>query len=85
MEKDQIKKVLEDSPPGDVVKWTASEKYTYAALLVETGGWFTTARSTNLRVPEVVTTDKLAEILSRPEVSGIEFADEWTDPREYFC
>lgn len=61
---------------GTVIRWIASERYTYAAL--KAGGlWYTTAQEFNTRVPQSVTFEKLLEILSRSEVSDVAVATDW--------
>jgi hypothetical protein len=60
---------------GDVVRWVASGKYSYAAIKTEVG-WYTTAN--NPYVPHKVGSfDNLVEILNRSEVSDIAVASTW--------
>jgi len=62
---------------GDVIKWTAAGRYTYAAI--KTGaGWFTTASTRNAFVDSKLDDyEELVEILGRFEVSNIEVSTSW--------
>jgi hypothetical protein len=64
---------------GTVIRWTASGRYTYAALKTPVG-WFTTARAmpdSAQRVPQVVSFDQLLKILAKSETSNVEVATTW--------
>lgn len=62
---------------GDVIKWTAAGRFTYAAIKTE-AGWFTTARTGNPFVDSKLDSyEDLVEILSRSEVSCVEVSTEW--------
>lgn len=64
---------------GDVVRWTASSNFTYAALKTP-AGWFTTARTGNVYVDSRLEDyEELVEILSRSEVTDIVVSAEWEE------
>jgi hypothetical protein len=80
-----LKKALQDAVTddflgGDVIRWTASDKYVYAAIKSPVG-WFTTAAEYNRHVPQIVTYEELVKILSRSEVSDVQFAITWDTVR----
>ena len=62
---------------GTVIRWTARERYTYAA--VKTGiGWFTTANEYNEFVERFYRNlDDLLEVLTRSEVTDVAVSTEW--------
>lgn len=65
---------------GDVVRWTQSGRYTYAALKTPVG-WYTTARAmpdSAQRVPQVVSFEQLIKLLTKSEVNKIAVATTWT-------
>lgn len=77
-----LRKVVEENPDrdrfpvGTVIRWTASERYTYAA--VKTGyAWFTTARPGNPFVKQQMNYEELQEVLLRDEVTDIAVAKDW--------
>ena len=77
----QLRKSLEEKvtdlwPQGTVVRWTASDRYTYAAIKTAVG-WFTTSRSGNNFVPQQLDYESLVEVLARSETSDIEVATAW--------
>lgn len=77
--KDAVKKSAKDKfEEGTVIRWVSSGKYNYAALKTAVG-WYTTARSYNTFVDEVVTFDELLEIISRAETTDVAYASEWTE------
>lgn len=58
---------------GTVIKWTASDRYTYAAIKTPVG-WYTTANN-NPYVPNVIHKfENLLEILKRDETSDVRIA-----------
>jgi len=59
-----------------VIRWTASERYTYAAIKT-TVGWFTTARRGNPFIKNMLTYEELEEILARPETTDAAVATTW--------
>lgn len=65
-----------DMPAGTVVRWTSADRYTYAAVRCP-AGWFTTARSGNVFVPQVITFAELLDIIARPETTEVAVATEW--------
>lgn len=71
-------KVQDQFAWGDVIRWTASGRYTYAAIKT-VAGWFTTAREYNEFVGQTLTFDELLEVLSRSETTNIQVAGEWFD------
>jgi hypothetical protein len=80
-----LKKALQEAVTdnfllGDVIRWTASDRYVYAAVKSPVG-WFTTAAEYNRHVPQVVTYEELVKILSRAEVSDVQFATNWETVR----
>ena len=83
--KEALAEVKRDTfPEGTVIRWLASQRFTYAALKTP-AGWFTTARAmpeSNQRVPQVTTFDGLIKILAKSEVTEIEVATEWTSLEE---
>jgi hypothetical protein len=77
-----LRKVVEENPDrdrfpvGTVIRWTASERYTYVA--VKTGyAWFTTARPGNPFVKQQMNYEELREVLARDEVSDIAVSANW--------
>lgn len=70
-------KIVDEFESGTVIRWTASQRYTYAALKVDNGMWYTTATNFNSFVDQVVNFDTLVEILARAEVSEIQVSDNW--------
>lgn len=76
--RDAVKKASRDTfDVGTVIRWKASDRYDYAALKAGDGQWYTTARSYNTFVPEVVKFDDLLKILTRSEVSDVMVATGW--------
>jgi hypothetical protein len=71
-------KVTDTFEVGTVIRWTASDRYTYAAIKTAVG-WATTASSTNRFVDGLVEYDELVEILARSETSNVKVATEWED------
>lgn len=64
---------------GDVIRWRAADRYSYAAIKTPVG-WYTTATQNAAQFQQmVVDFDGLIKSLSRSDVSDIEFATEWTD------
>lgn len=61
---------------GTVIRWTASERYTYAAIKTNVG-WFTTARPSNPFIKNMLTYEELEEILARPETTDAAVATAW--------
>lgn len=59
-----------------VIRWTASERYTYAAIKTSVG-WFTTARRGNPFIKNMLTYEELEEILARPETTDAAVATTW--------
>lgn len=80
-----IKKTLKKGKPdefenGTVIRWTSGGQYTYAALKTP-AGWFTTARDLpGAHVPQVVSFERLLQILQRSETSKVAVAVAWIDP-----
>jgi hypothetical protein len=76
--RDAVKKANRDTfDVGTVIRWKASDRYDYAALKAGDGQWYTTARSYNTFVPEVLKFDDLLKILTRSEVSEVAVATAW--------
>lgn len=77
-----LRKVVEENPDrdrfpqGTVIRWTASERYTYYAGKTNIG-WFTTARPGNPFVKTQMDYEELREVLSRSEVTDIAVATGW--------
>ena len=70
------KKVADRFEVGDVIRWTAAERFTYAAI--KTGaGWFTTASNTNRFVSSYVEYEELVDILARSEASNVMVSTAW--------
>lgn len=70
----------DEFPEGTVIRWTASGRYTYAAVKTPVG-WFTTARAMPehaQHVPQVVSFRGLTKVLAKSDVSRIEVATEWS-------
>lgn len=61
---------------GTVIRWTASERYTYAAIKTSVG-WFTTARPSNPFIKNFLAYEELEEILARPETTDAAVATAW--------
>lgn len=75
--KSALKKANKDTfEIGTVIRWTSSERYTYAAIKSPVG-WYSTAASFNTYVKQVMTFDELVEVLTRSETSEIEVSKEW--------
>lgn len=60
---------------GTVVRWTASGRYTYAAIKTA-AGWYTTSTG-NVFTPQQLDYEELIEVLARSETSDIEVATAW--------
>jgi hypothetical protein len=81
-----LKKALKDKASdrfetGDVIRWTAAGKYSYAAIKTP-AGWYTTASALAVRVgkmPFVLDYDGLLDVLNRAETTDIKIATEWKD------
>lgn len=77
-----LRKVVEENPNrdrfpvGTVIRWTASERYTYYAGKTNVG-WFTTARPGNPFVKTQMDYEELREVLGRSEVTDIAVAANW--------
>lgn len=80
---DLRKVVVDDNPNrdrfplGTVIRWIASERYTYAAIKTNVG-WFTTARQSNPFVKPLMEYEALQKVLARPEATDIAVAGAWT-------
>jgi hypothetical protein len=71
------KRTIDRFEVGDVIRWTASERYTYAAIKTN-GGWYTTARTGNPFIDTRFDTfEELVEVLSRSEVSEVYVSTAW--------
>lgn len=71
------KKIKDRFKVGDVIKWTAAGRFTYAAVKTESG-WFTTARTGNVFVDSRLDGyEDLVEILARSEVSDVMVSTGW--------
>jgi hypothetical protein len=72
-------KVTDRFKTGDVIRWKAAGFYSYAAIKTPVG-WYTTASNRAAAyVGQVVSFDKLLEILNRSETTDIQVATEWED------
>lgn len=77
-----LRKVVEENPDrdrfprGTVIRWTAAERYTYAAIKTNIG-WFTTSRPGNPFIKQQMNYEELQEVLSRDEVTDIAVATGW--------
>jgi hypothetical protein len=71
------KKVSDQFEVGDVIRWTGGGRYNYAAIKSPVG-WFTTANN-NAYVPNVVSFDRLLDILNKADSTDIQVAGEWVD------
>jgi hypothetical protein len=74
--KKAVKKSKDDFATGTVVRWVASDRYTYAAIKTPVG-WVTTARYGNSFVPQTLDFDGLLDIVARAETSKVEVATAW--------
>lgn len=72
------KKVADKFDVGDVIRWTAAGRYTYAAIKTA-AGWFTTASNTNSFVSSYLTYEDLIEVLARSEVSDVMVSVGWIE------
>lgn len=77
-----VRKVVADSirdefPAGTVVRWQRSEVYTYAALKVDNGKWYTTAASFNTYVGQILDFEDLLGEITSPETSEVAVATAW--------
>lgn len=70
------KKVSDKFEVGDVIRWTAAERFTYAAIKTA-AGWFTTASNTNSFVSSYLSYEDLIEVLARSEVSDVAVSAGW--------
>lgn len=61
---------------GTVIRWTARERFTYAAIKTSIG-WFTTARPGNPYIKNFLAYEELEEILARPETADAAVATAW--------
>lgn len=78
---ERLRKVRSESNPDDfehgtVIRWTASGRYTYAAIKVPLG-WFTTARHFNEHVDQFLSFEELLEVLGRSETTDVAVATVW--------
>lgn len=77
-----LRKVIEENPDrdrfprGTVIRWTANERYTYAAIKTNVG-WFTTSRPGNPFVKQQMNYEEFQEVLQREEVTDIAVATGW--------
>jgi hypothetical protein len=73
------KKVIDKFEVGDVIRWTASGRFTYCAIKTE-AGWFTTAREYN-RFVDGSYSDfaDLVEVLARSEVTDVMVSTGWEE------
>ena len=77
-----LRKVVEENPDrdrfprGTVIRWTANERYTYAAIKTNVG-WFTTSRPGNPFVKQQMNYEEFQEVLQREEVTDIAVATGW--------
>lgn len=75
--KDAVKKSRKDKfEIGDVIRWTASNTYTYAAIKTAVG-WVSTSRYDNGYVKSTMTFDELLEVIARAETSEVFVATAW--------
>lgn len=63
---------------GTVIRFTRSEKYTYAVVKAGNGCWYSTSASFNTFVPQVMDFDALVDVLKSAEVDQIEVSATWT-------
>lgn len=71
--KKAAKKRTDDFADGTVVRWTSSDRYTYAAIRTPVG-WYTTARAGNPFVKQVIDFEDLLDIVARAETTNVEVA-----------
>ena len=77
--KSALKKSTKDTfEVGTVIRWTSSDKYTYAAIKSPIG-WFSTAASYNTYVKQVMTFEELLEVLTRSTTSEVKVSKEWEE------
>lgn len=75
--KKALKKARRDGfEVGTVIRWTSNNRYTYVAVKTEVG-WYTTARSVNRYVDQVLTFEGLVRVLKKAEVSNVQVAVGW--------
>lgn len=67
----------DEFPTGTVIRWQRSGQYTYAALKISDGRWYTTSASFNTYVPQILGFDLLMDVLSESETSEVAVATEW--------
>lgn len=67
---------------GAVIRWTAADKYSYAALKTPIG-WVTTSQYPNGHVPMCMMFDELLKILGRDETSNVAVATTWEPVRRW--
>lgn len=75
-----VKKSQKDEfEEGTVIRWIASGKYMYGAMKTSVG-WYTTATShNNGSVPQVLTFDRLLEIIGKAETTQVAVATQWME------
>lgn len=73
------KKVADRFKTGDVIRWTGSEKYTYAVIKDGRGKWTITADTALFYGARSFTFDELLKILNRADTSNIGVATAWDD------
>lgn len=70
-------KVTDQFQAGDVIRWTALGRYTYAAIKISDGRWYTTAAANNGYVNKILTFNELVDVLARAESTDIALASSW--------
>ena len=70
--KKAVKKARDDFETGTIIAWTASDRYTYAAIKTPVG-WYTTASSAAAAfgVNKIIDFEQVLEILARGESSKV--------------
>lgn len=69
--------VRDEFPSGTVIRWQRSGRYTYAALKVDNGKWYTTSASFNTYVPQILDFDDLLDVITESEASEVSVATAW--------
>jgi len=64
---------------GTVIRWVSSGRFNYAALKAGNGLWYSTAQDFNTHVPQVMSFEKLLEVLGKSEVSQVLVSTDWEE------
>lgn len=73
---------LENRQTGTVVRWVQENNrraYTYAAIKISNGAWYTTATTENPYVEHQMLSKTFSALLRQPNVSDVSASAGWVD------